>query len=139
MLYNLICNLQTRQDWNPAPSVCDFMSLLFQFCGIYCSKKKGIYKTKTETKKTEGKKEKVHQRIRTRHHLLCATSPYHYTTMDNCVMLAKSLPFNTRITNVFVQPFSSYFKAIGPNRFHFLCTILLPSICIAKSTFLTAF
>lgn len=40
-----------------------------------------------------------------------------------------------RITNVFKQQFSSYFKAVGPKRFHFLFKILLPSRCIAKSIF----
>ena len=40
-----------------------------------------------------------------------------------------------RITNVFIQQFSSYFKAVGPKRFHFLFKILLPSRCIAKSIF----
>ena len=34
---------------------------------------------------------------------------------------------------------SSYFKAVGPNRFHFLFKILQQSKCIAKRTFLAAF
>ena len=87
-----------------------------------------MYKPKTKRKK----KEKAYHRIRTRHHRLHATSPYHYTTKND-------YEFYTRITNVFIQRFSSYFKAVGPNRFHFLCKILRPSKCIAKSTFFTCF
>ena len=75
-------------------------------------KKKQKKKKKKKKKKTEGIKQKACHRIRTRHHRLHST-------------------------NVFIQRFSSYFKAVGPNRF--LCKILLSSKCIAKSTFFNRF
>ena len=93
-------------------------------------------KRKTKNKKKDRrKKEGVRYRIRNQRHRLHATSPYHYNTQNNWELCVKSLKFNTRITNVFIQRFSSYFKAVGPNRFHFLCKTLLPSKCIAKSIF----
>ena len=45
--------------------------------------------TKNGKKKKEGKKE--FGRIRTQHHLLDATTPNHYTTDTDYVMLEKSL------------------------------------------------
>ena len=127
-----------NSDWTPNQSLVIVCTQAIPRATFRCqpkTKNKNDKNDKKKKKKDRRKKEGVRYRIRNQRHRLHATSPYHYNTQNNWELCVKSLKFNTRITNVFIQRFSSYFKAVGPNRFHFLCKTLLPSKCIAKSIF----